>query len=81
MHERTGAEARVRSTVAGAGLANMVSPLQARELGFAIASEWQAPRCWQAPALDVLAVSPGVPDSFGGILVLAAFPPQICIST
>ena len=73
---RTGAEARVRSTVAGAGLANMVSPLQARELGFAIASEWQAPRCWQAPALDVLAVSPGVPDSFGGIdgMVPTEFP-------
>ena len=55
---------RVGSGVAGAGLANMVSPLQARELGHAVASEWQQPRTFAQ--LDALDDAPGVPDSFGG---------------
>ena len=62
VHKSTGAETRVGSTVAGAGLANMVSPLQARELGHAVASEWQAPRTFAQLALEG---APGLPDSFG----------------
>ena len=59
-----GAEVRSNQTTAAAGLANMVSPLQAREFGHAIAAEWQAPR--DLPQLDALLHAPTLPESYGG---------------
>ena len=52
-HLPEGAITRPTATDAAAALANMVSPLQARELGHAIGSEWQKPRAIaDIPALD-----------------------------
>ena len=60
----TGSEMRASETLKATGLANMVSPLQAREMGHAIAAEWQAPRT--TAQLESLVSMTTLPGSYGG---------------
>ena len=60
-HLPEGADTRPSMTDAAVALANMVSPLQARELGYAIASEWQDPR-----AISEIPSLLGAPEASSG---------------
>ena len=55
---------RPTQTCLATALGNMVSPLQARELGFAIAREWKEPR--QLASVSMLANAPNLPLEYSG---------------